>query len=461
MIGRLRYTPVRLADSAPKAVGPAVVSEQSPAMYLQLLLLICLLVGSALFSGAETALFGLSRFELSQFRRDSRPGHRLVAELMRHPRRLLLTLMVGNVTLNLFIFATSLAFCQSVAGDHPALAAAMGLVSPVLVTLFGDIIPKGSAIVLRSRMAIWAARPVRAAQVVLRPINAVLNLLLVEPMTRILVGGRRPDEYVTVEELRELVEMAERHRIIDADENAMLGEVVQLGRLKVRDIMIPRVDVIAFELYDDPDELKRIFRERRFERVPVYEGSIDRLVGQVYAKDVFLNPDSAAKELLKPIRFVPELITLTQLLNHFRGTKTELAGVVDEYGGVVGLVTLDAVAEQIVGELTGIEDIEERHTWERLDERRYRVSGSLNIRDWAEQFDIRRIDEDVTTVAGLVLARLGRMPEVGDQIRMGNLLLTVESIRGRRVDRVLLELADGQPGAVAGSSDRHVLERPS
>ncbi|HOB76479.1 MAG TPA: hemolysin family protein [Phycisphaerae bacterium] len=411
-------------------------------MVFTLILLIGLLIGSALFSGAETALFGLSRYELNQFRRDRRASHRLVAELLRNPRKLLLTLMVGNVTLNMFIFATSIAFFSSIANGRPKLAAALGLISPIMVTLLADLLPKGTAIVLRSRVAVWAAQPTRVAQIVLSPIGKVLNILLVEPMTRLLVGGRRPDQYVTIDELRELVEMAERHRIIDADENAMLGEVVQLSRLKVRDIMVPRVDMVAFELYDDPDELKRILRQRPFDRLPIYEGTIDHIVGQVYTKDVFLNPNSPIKDLLRPIRFVPELITLTQLLDFFRSTKTGVAIVVDEFGGVVGLVTLSAVAEQIVGELTGPED-EDHITWERLDERRYRVSGSLNIRDWAEQFDIRRIDEDVTTVAGLVLARLGRIPSVGDKVRLGNLELTVESMRGRRIDRVLLELING------------------
>ncbi|HQE45487.1 MAG TPA: CNNM domain-containing protein, partial [Phycisphaerae bacterium] len=305
-------------------------------MVFTLILLIGLLIGSALFSGAETALFGLSRYELNQFRRDRRASHRLVAELLRNPRKLLLTLMVGNVTLNMFIFATSIAFFSSIANGRPKLAAALGLISPIMVTLLADLLPKGTAIVLRSRVAVWAAQPTRVAQIVLSPIGKVLNILLVEPMTRLLVGGRRPDQYVTIDELRELVEMAERHRIIDADENAMLGEVVQLSRLKVRDIMVPRVDMVAFELYDDPDELKRILRQRPFDRLPIYEGTIDHIVGQVYTKDVFLNPNSPIKDLLRPIRFVPELITLTQLLDFFRSTKTGVAIVVDEFGGVVG-----------------------------------------------------------------------------------------------------------------------------
>jgi len=188
-------------------------------MVFTLILLIGLLIGSALFSGAETALFGLSRYELNQFRRDRRASHRLVAELLRNPRKLLLTLMVGNVTLNMFIFATSIAFFSSIANGRPKLAAALGLISPIMVTLLADLLPKGTAIVLRSRVAVWAAQPTRVAQIVLSPIGKVLNILLVEPMTRLLVGGRRPDQYVTIDELRELVEMAERHRIIDADEN--------------------------------------------------------------------------------------------------------------------------------------------------------------------------------------------------------------------------------------------------
>jgi putative hemolysin len=411
-------------------------------MLFQVALLMSLLGVSALFSGAETALFSLSRHQISQFRRDRRASHRLVADLLRNPRKLLLTLMIGNVTINMFIFATSVALLESIAGRSGVLVTVLGLVSPVLVTLFGDLVPKGTAIVLRSRAAAWAARPVRLAQIVLAPFSLLLSTLLVEPFTRLLIGGRRPDEYVTVEELRELVEMAERHRIIDADENAMLSEVVQLSRLKVRDIMVPRVDMMAFEIHEDPDVVLRIFRERRFAKAPVYDETVDRVVGLVLAKEVFLDPGESLEELVRPVRFVPEVINLTQLLNQFRRTNTDFAVAVDEFGGVVGLVTLKAVAEQIVGELTGPEDVD-REAWERLDERSYRVSGSLNIRDWAEQFDIRRLDEPVTTLAGLILARLGRVPHAGDCVRMGNLLLTVESLRGRRIEWVRLELVNG------------------
>lgn len=383
-------------------------------MTFQLVLLAVLLVFSAFFSGAETALFALSRHELNHFRRAGTASGRLVAELMHHPRKLLLTLMIGNVTINMFIFATSLAVFEDLAGGYHALAPVLGLLAPIVVTLGGEILPKGTAIVLRARFAARVAPAVRFFQIVLTPFSLALNTLLVEPITRLVVGVRRPDEYVTVDELRELVEMSREHRIIDADENAMLSEVVQLSELRVRDIMVPRVDMIACDVHGDPGKLRQVMRQRRFTKLPVYAESVDRIIGLIYAKDLFLDPDRPVAEMVRPVRFVPELITLTQLLAHFRQTRTQLAVVVDEFGGVVGLATVEDVAEQIVGELTLPGKEADEPPWEKLDERRYRVSASINVRHWAEQFQVRQLDERVTTLAGLVLARLGLgFPDIG------------------------------------------------
>ncbi len=405
------------------------------------MLLVMLLLATAFFAGAETALFSLGRYELSQFRQDRRASHRLVAQLLEKPRKLLLTLMIGNVTLNMFIFATSLALFQRVSGHHTYLAAALGLISPVLLTLFGDILPKGIAILLGQEMAVKAAPVIRVAEIALAPFRVILNGII-EPLTRLLTGGRRQrSEYVTVDELQQLIEMSERHRIISADENAMLSEAVQLGTLKVRDIMFHRVDMVAMEIHDDPDELRRLLRESGLSKLPVYEESIDNIVGLVYAKDLFLEPNRPLKELVKPVRYVPEMISLTQLLGHYRRTRTQLAVVVDEYGGVVGVASVEDVAKQIVGELVPDQQSDEPD-WQQLDPRRYRVSGSVNIRDWAEEFDVRLLDERVTTLGGLIVTRLGRPAVVGDQVRIGNLLLTVESLRGRRIEWVLLELTE-------------------
>lgn len=419
-------------------------------MTLQILLLAVLLAASAFFSGAETALFALSRHEVQRFRQDKRPTRRLVAELLRHPRRLLLTLMIGNVSINMFIFATGLSLSQSLAGTKAALVPLIGLAAPVLVTLLGEILPKGVAILLRVPLAARIAPAVRLVEVVLTPFRVILEVTLVEPLTRLLVGGRKPDEYVTVEELRELVEMSERRRLIDAYENAMLDQVIQLGELRVKNIMVPRVDIISYDVHDPPAELQRLMKHHEFTKIPVYDGDIDRIAGLIYAKDLLLHPGRPLSQLVRPMHFIPELITLTQLVEEFRRKRTQLAIAVDEFGGVVGLVTVDDVADLIAGGLGPDAEAEDEKLWLRIDERRYRVSGGMSIRDWSEQFQMTRLDEEFTTLAGLILARLGRMPAVGDRIRMGNLVLTVESLRGRRIEWVLLELTDGDAPARAG-----------
>lgn len=431
----MRYTPQPLC--------PHRAGAGSDCVLFLVLLILGLLALSGFFSGSETALFALSRHEVSQLRKDAKPSHRLVAQLLEHPRKLLLTLMIGNVTLNMFVFAASLALFQQISTRHSYLAPILGLISPIVLTLLGDIMPKGLAILMGNRMAIRSAPLIRLAQIILTPFSIALNAI-VTPLTRLLVAHHEPDEYVTVDELHQLIQMSERHRIINADENAMLSEVIQLDRLKVRDVMVPRVDMVAFEIHDDPDQLRRIMRERGFTRIPVYDTTIDNILGMIYAKELFLLAHRPLATMVRPIHFVPEMITLTQLLKHFRERRSQVAIVVDEFGGVTGIVTIEDVAEQIVGELSMPGEATEQALWQKLDDRRYRVSGSVNIRDWAQQFHVRRFDERVTTLGGLMMARLGRPPGKGDQVRLGNLRLTVESLVGRRIDWVLLELLDGK-----------------
>lgn len=417
-------------------------------MTLELVLLAVLLGCSALFSGSETALFALTPTELRRFARDPRASRRMVADLLREPRKLLLTLMIGNVTINMFIFAVSLAMFQRLAagGRWEPLAPVLGLISPVVVTLLGEILPKGMSIVMRVRIAVRIAPLIRVIHVVLTPLSLLFNVLLVDPLTRLLAGGPRVARTITTDELHELVQLSQRHRIIDEDENAMLSGVLQLHELKVRDVMIPRVDMTTFDVDDDPGALKRLMREQKFAKLPVYEGAIDRIIGLVYAKDLFLGPDRPLRALVHPVPFVPDMITLTQLLAHFRETRTQLAIVVNEYGALVGLVTVEDVAEQIVGEIEAPDEAAGPPVWEQLDERRYRVSGGAGIRDWVGHLELFPPHDRMTTLAGLVISHLGRMPAVGDEVRLGNLKMKVASLSGRRIEWILLELADGRNG---------------
>lgn len=229
-------------------------------------------------------------------------------------------------------------------------------------------------------------------------------------------------------------------------EDTFLRAVIDLGHTRVHDVMVPRVEVAAYDLRGGAEGLRELIRRTHHKKIPVYEGSLDRIVGVVYAKVLFLNPDKALSSLVQPVRFVPELITCEQLLVHFRQTRTQLAIVVDEYGGVAGLVTLEDVLEQIVGELHDPEDEPDEPDLLALAEGAYDISGQLSVQYWVEAFGLPPRVERVATVGGLVMAQLGRPARVGDVVRLGNVELCVTRVDRRRIQRLQLRLLN-QPAA--------------
>lgn len=413
-----------------------------------LLLLLC---GSAVFSGSETALFSLSGHELYQFGSSSNSLRRLAARLMRHPRRVLLTLLIGNTLINILIFAISYVLFSQVAGRHSALWVSLGSVGTLLaVIIFGEVLPKAMALAGARRLAPVCAVWVGAAQQLFAPVRLLLSGLVVEPLTRLLAPSGGESAVITTQELRLLVEGSQRLGVIDADESGLLQQVLELRQVKVRQVMVPRVDVKAFDIAAEPDLLRRFMRQHRLKKVPVFEGNIDHIVGLVYAKRLFVERQSTLRELIRPVRFVPEQMRLDQLLEHFRQSSTQLAIVVDEFGGTAGLVSLEDVLEQIVGEIEGPGSVSEPPV-QQLDDRSFLVAGGLSVHEWPAVFGGRLVDRRATTIAGLVLARLGRVPQVGETLLIGNVRLTVVKMQGRRIDRLRLELV-GPDTAGEGSA---------
>jgi len=408
-------------------------------------LLLVLLVASGLVSGSETALFSLSRHDLYQLSRSSRPLRRLAAHLMHHPRRVLLTILIANTLVNVLIFAVSyVSFGREAGeGERSTLWASLGSVGALVgVIVFGEVVPKGAAMGRARQLAPLAAPLVSGLSYVLAPLRVLLDGMIVEPLTRLLAPARTEPALVTTQELHLLVEVSQRRGVIDDDESALLQEVLELGRRKVRDAMVPRVDLKAFDIDSHPEDLRRFMQEHRLKKVPVYRGDIDHIVGLIYAKSLFLHEQQDLRRLLRPVRYVPEQMRLDQLLEHFRHTKTQIAIVVDEFGGTAGLVTLEDALESVVGEIEPPERAPSVPSVEQIDDRTFLVAGGLSLREWADALGRRLRDPSVATLAGLVLAELGRVPQPGDVVRIGNVQLTVHQMRGRRVERLKIELID-------------------
>jgi magnesium and cobalt exporter, CNNM family len=280
-------------------------------------------------------------------------------------------------------------------------------------------------------------------------------------LARLIAPSTRPDA-ITQEELASMLELSRGQGVIDPQEQRMLRQVLELGRVKVDELMTPRVDIQAVDVEAGPSDLVVFFRRTKLRHVPAYRGSLDQIEGLVSARRALLHPPKSPQEvraLIEPVLFVPQQQRADRLLAEFRNKAKTVAVVVDEYGGTAGLVTLEDVAEHLVGEIAGGYDRGDEPVVEEIQPGCWRVSAELSTRDWAEAFgknlsaDVLKTLGAVNTLGGLVMARLGRAAQMGDQATLGNLVLRVEEMDGRRIEMVTVRLTgfsgDG-PNGIAG-----------
>lgn len=430
------------------ASQPAVSAGLWAALLGGLLVQLACLAISAAFSGSETALFSLSPATVQHDRQSPSRLRRLIAALMARPKQTLMVILLGNTAANVLLYATSASFADN-------LKVLLGVWAPLvsatftilIVTLGAEVAPKVVGVRFANRLAPYCALFIHTASLVLGPIARGLDAFFIAPLTRVLLGVTRAagEHSLSTDELKTLLDMSRRGGVINPTESEFLSAVLDLNSLRVLDIMVPRVEVTAFDLNGPPDKLRELMRSTRRKRVPVYEGSIDNVVGLVYAKVLFLQPVRRLRDILLPVRFVPQTITCEQLLQHFRSTRTQLAVVVDEYGGMAGVVALEDVLEAIVGDIHDVRDDLEAPEVLAVSPREYDISGRLSVHYWAETFGLPRLTDRVSTIGGLVTSRLGRPARFGDRIRVSNVELEVTATKRRRVQRLRLRLLDGAP----------------
>lgn len=413
----------------------------------QLIAMVGLLACSAFFSGSETALFSLSQAQLLKFRQSGGRVGRTIDSLLRQPRRLLMVILLGNQLVNVAFFAIATALIVRLDQVEGA-AAYRSLMVPiplVAIIMLGEVCPKNLAISAPGPFARTIAVPLALLVKLLGPVQGAFSAWLIEPLTRLLEPSGRVSSRLTSDELSELLALSSGHGAIPANESAWLQEVIGLGGRKVGEIMVPRVDIVAYDADAPAAGLVALFRRTRLVKVPVYRHDLDHTLGVVYAKELLLNPQRSVADMAKPVPFVPETGTVDKLLMQFRKTRSQMAIVVDEYGGTAGLVSLEDALEEIVGEITA----EGEHIAEpvrRLGDNEYEIDGNLAIHDWTGVFGIDLRAQRISTIGGLVMSLLDRVPVVGDVAVTGNLQFTVESMRGPRIRRLRLRmLSEDQP----------------
>ncbi len=423
---------------------------------VELAIIVLLVLLNGIFVAAEIALVSLRPSRVEQLMDEGRRGAARVRRLVSDPGRFLAVIQLAIT----FIGFLASAFAGvSLASRLGQLFTSLGLasdasvvVSLLLVTsllslftiVFGELVPKTLALAHPEAYSLALAGPVDILGRVFHPLVAFLTRAT-RTIAHLLGAEVSTKAQITAEELRLIVERGGEQGILEAEEEQMINAVIELGDRRLHEVMVPRIAMVALRSTATFDEVIDTIVGEGHSRVPIYETSVDEVVGILYAKDLlpFLKSTGERPELRTLLRtpvFVPESMTIDDLLHEFQRRKVHIAIVLDEYGGTAGLVTIEDLLEEIVGEIQDEYDVEEPLV-ERLDDDRVRVDGRASVEDLLEIWDIKgplEDEDEYDTVGGLVYHRVGGIPSPGDEVKVDGLRLTVETTDGRRVGKVLV-----------------------
>jgi putative hemolysin len=445
MIGPWTWLPLLGAVGTVEAV-PVTFSP------LTLGIAIALLGGSAFFSGSETALFSLQPVDRQAM---PEPGKSRVERLLQKPRRTLATLLIGNELANVTLSAVTAGLLLAIAPDKPWLN--LVVLTPVLL-LLGEVLPKVIAMRSNRRMASVVALPLASFSVLVTPVRWLLTQLA--EVALVLTGGTTATKKAQVREaqLRNLIDQGGEAGSLKPLEQEMLHKVFDFGELTVNRLMTPRPDVFSVSLTTPWPELLNRIQEAGFSRVPVYRADTEDVIGILVVKSLLpllersqQDPDyrlapRELKDLLLPAQFVPTTKRADDLLREFRTERLHLAIVVDEHGSIAGVVTLDDLLAELVGELLDEGDIEDPDV-SAIGPDQYTVRGGMDVKDFEERFAVELPTGQYTTLGGFILDTVGGVPEKGDEIDVVGLRFVVSGIEGRRVTEVSIRpIAPPSPG---------------
>ena len=404
-------------------------------MILSLSIGLVLLALSALFSSSETALFSLDSHQRQH------AGLRVQA-LLAQPRRLLVTILLANLIINLAFFSLLPLLIPGEGAAHALLAGAGGLVA---VLLAGEIVPKTLALRAPLFLARATALPLTLLTTLMRPVTGLVTRAL-DLCHRLLGEHERQERRLSAADLAEALEQSARQGELEPGEADLIAEIVELSSMSVREIMTPRVEMLSLDLASDAEGRAQVMeqtRRRRLTWLPVVRGDLDTVVGRVEIRDLLANPDEPLERQVMPVCFVPEVAPVLTMLQELREARVAEAVVVDEWGGTAGVVTLEDLFEELVGELRVEGETAEPAVID-CGEGRFKVYGGLSVRDWNEAFGLEVVPNAFETVGGYVTALLGRLPRVGDRVSLpGGLMGEVREVRGRRVHSLEMWVEEG------------------
>lgn len=422
---------------------------------ISIICIVLLVALSAFFSSSETALVSCNRIRVRSMVDDDERKLRYLNRVLDNQSKMLAAILIGNNIVNLYASSLTTTVAIRMGGNY-LVGLATGILTFVIL-VFGEISPKTAATLKAEEFSLRVAPIIYFLMVVLTPLIVIVNAIA---KTFLRIFGLNPDDkpdVITEDELRTIVDVSHEEGVIEKEELEMINNVVDFGDSLAKDIMIPRIDMIFADIHSTYEELIEIYRTNMFTRLPVYETTTDNVIGMVNMKDLLLyrpGDEFHLKDYLREAYYTYEFKKTSELFIDMRQHSVSLAIVLDEYGATAGLVTLEDLLEEIVGEIRDEYDEDELDSVQKISDNEYLVEGSVKLDDLNDMLDIDLESEDYDSIGGYIIGLLDDLPEVGESVSENGFTFTVKTLDKNRIEWVHLIV----PESVSEESDSHDSE---
>jgi len=405
----------------------------------EIIFLIILLVLSGFFSMAETALMSLSKIRIRHMTEEGVKNAKLVEKLLEDPNKLLGAILIGNNIVNIGASSLATTLTARFFGGSETSVAISTVVMTILVLIFGEITPKSVAKQKSEKVSLFVSKPIKLCVSLFKPFVSVFTGISSIFIKLLGADPKAAEPFITEEELKTMVGVSEEEGVLEDVEKEMIFNVFDFADMQVKDVMVQRVDISALAINTTYEDVLKSVKTNQFSRIPIYNDTIDDIVGILNVKDLIIADDVEnefnIKEYVREPFYTFEFKKITEVFNEMKKTRNPMAVVLDEYGGTVGIITMEDIIEEVFGEIEDEYD-EEKNMIEVIKENEYVVDGSAKLHDISEFIGVSIESEELDSVGGLIIEELGRIPEDKEEVLINDIRFVVEKLEKNRIKRV-------------------------
>ena len=413
---------------------------------IKIIALLFLLILSAFFSSAETALTTINKIRIKTLADEGSKKASIVLKIVDNPDKMLSAILIGNNIVNISASSLVTILIQSILGNW-AVSIGTGILT-VLVLIFGEITPKTAATIYADSLAMFFAKPIWLLMTILTPVIFIINKLASGVMSIFGFKNKVKENTFTEEELRTIMTVSHEEGVIEKEEREMINNVFDFGDAEAKDVMIPRIDMCVVDVQSTYDDLLEIFRETKYTRLPVFVGSADNVIVIINIKDLIFyrnGEDFDIRNFLRDAFYTYEYKKLSELMAEMRKDSVNITIVLDEYGAAVGLITIEDLLEEIVGEIRDEFDYDEVDPFKEVSSYEYIVDGQIKLEDVNERLGLSLESEDYDSLGGFIIGFLDRLPDTGDKVETDTVTLIVDSMEKNRIDKIHIFVKNNKP----------------